>query len=317
MNMNQIKYATVITIVTSLFGCIDDKKEENKGYSEDTQIPIEQIVEDHFAIFSEVNYFEKRPGEYIHYRMNTKANTQTSAETIADFETQFNALCETSDEFRVNLAYSYDFYYDEEEAVVQNFTITIPKEESSASQKLRGVNTNSSILPATAKKLQLSEVLTKSMNNLGIQTRATSVSLDFDCVPTDDVACYKFYDFKVEQYKKQAPQAVIEAGCPGLTNCELNVTKQSYKQVVQVKGEAERIITHEMELAPEIPFFDVFFDDFLWNSPTSGPIYNGSVSHCYSSWVTLNDNENRAYIRQCVYTKNFSLGDGEDPCPTN
>ncbi|MEZ4872935.1 MAG: hypothetical protein R2827_12015 [Bdellovibrionales bacterium] len=310
--MYKFRILTSLSIALLMLGCFGEKKEDvQKSYDASRQVTIEKILEDHIKLFSDVDYFAKRPGEYIHYLMNYRANAQTQPVLIASFETNFNALCESDTEFKISLAYSFDYASDDEDPVVRNYpTITIPKNMST--QPKVTAHSMSSMAPL---KAQFIKAMGSSADALGLNTRSMSVSIDPDCVADESTACYKFYEYEIESYQKPAPKLVQDAGCPGLVDCKLDIFKQVYKLVIQIYGQPEQVITHEMELSPQIPYFDAFLDDFLWNSPKSGPIYNGSASHCYSSWIIANDEGDQAYIRQCVYAYNFTLGTGDDSCP--
>ena len=145
-----------------------------------------------------------------------------------------------------------------------------------------------------------------------LSTSAVQVSYDLDCVPNADTICFKFTDYSFKSQQKPAPAPFAEKNCPGLDSCDLNVTQYSYKQHIQFHDQEPQVISHEHELSPQVPYLSWEFDDFHFNSPQDAPIYNGTLSHCYKSWITTED-DTRLYVKQCTVLVDMSLGDPDMP----
>lgn len=106
----------------------------------------------------------------------------------------------------------------------------------------------------------------------------------FSLVAPDDYT-NTFHDITTDFNVEMAPQAVVDAGCPGMNSCEIRVYNVSFKQKLISPEQEQRVLFHQYKISPDVPFMA------------------RDISYCISESVEVQGSP--IAVKQCVEVRNF------------
>ncbi len=278
---------SLIFIFLATAGCFNEEEENNVcAFNSSTQASIEAIVAELYEPMKNIPILNKKEGEYLHYQTSVNAQGSGSSILLQDYETYLNDIEDEATKTQYHFIQTIHSYFNNEVDRVQKDilqTIAKPLEAQST-------YSNFTLKKPTKKPFRF-------------KILSTEEPIQAEACDTGDIKGLSFHYLQTNVTTTKAPERVIENGCPGLQDCNLDVRQVEFKQVYVDEENQITVVNHKFQISPQVPYLNyLLYPLFGTELNPEGLIYNGLVSHCMEYWTSQ-----KIFARECTYLANYQL----------